>query len=110
MKATIMQNHASLANQCILPCMQESFFNYGAATQRWIPPERRQRAPNGMYNPLVTPRKEAGWSWNSTDAPANRVRCSAVLRTCFLAAIAIFKDSTICNSLSVIGNFTFAAT
>jgi hypothetical protein len=54
------------------PALQYSYWNYGAASAKWVPPENRARGRNGAAVPLHLAVKDACYTWDETAAA---VRC-----------------------------------
>lgn len=61
--------------------LQDSYWNYGAASAKWVPPEHRARGRNGAAVPLHLAVKDACYTWDETAAA---VRRRAVPSSCML--------------------------
>ena len=48
--------------------LQDSYWNYGAASAKWVPPEHRARGRNGAAVPLHLAVKDACYTWDETAA------------------------------------------
>ena len=75
----------------ILNCLlQENWFNYGAASEKWIPPERRLH-PRSDYREMEG-KRDVPFHWNPTPDPA-RVSYTHLLHDAFGQISCIYYTS-----------------
>jgi hypothetical protein len=48
--------------------LQDSYWNYGAASAKWVPPEHRTRGRSGAAVPLHLAVKDACYTWDESPA------------------------------------------
>ena len=61
---------------------QDSYWNYGAASAKWVPPEHRARGRSGAAVPLHLAVKDACYTWDESAAAVRQHPLQHAITTC----------------------------
>ena len=72
-------NQQVYSDTCADMLAQDSYWNYGAASAKWVPPEHRARGRNGAAVPLHLAVKDACYTWDESAAAVRLLSCVNML-------------------------------